>query len=84
MSGGPSDIAARWNRGDSIESFTPAERDRLRRDFRAHPAHDNPKDREHASVMADLKALYEADYSTEPEPAVVCVNGRMVNLNGAR
>lgn len=81
MSGGPSNIAERWNRGDSIQSFTPAERERLRQDFREHPAHGNPKDREHMRVMQDLRALYEADYPNQPEPNTVVVNGRMVDLN---
>lgn len=62
MSGGPSDIAARWIRGDAIATFTPAERDRLRQDLRDHPAHGNPKDREHQRLMTDLRALYEADF----------------------
>lgn len=62
MSGGPSDLAARWNRGDAVSTFSPEERERLRQDMRAHPAHDNAKDRDHGRVMADLRALYEIDF----------------------
>lgn len=81
MSGGPSNIAERWNRGDSIQSFTPAERERLRQDMRAQAAGLDAKSPERVRFMTDLRQLYEADYSTTPEPNLVSVNGRLVDLN---
>lgn len=87
MSGGPTNIAERWSRGDSIQSFTPAERERLRQDMRAHAASLGEKDPERARFMQDLRQLYAADYSTAPEPNLVNVRGRLVDLNrsgGAR
>lgn len=84
MSGGPSNIAERWSRGDSIQSFTPAERERLRQDMRAHAEALSPKDPERARFMADLRALYATDFCTAPEPAPVLVHGRFVDLNAPR
>lgn len=81
MSGGPSDIAERWNRGDSIQSFTPAERQRLREDMRAHAEGLDAKSPDRARFMADLRQLYEADYANRPEPNTIFVNGRIVDLN---
>lgn len=84
MSGGPADIAARWNSGAAIESFTPAERQRLREDMRRQVDTLGPKDPERARFTADLRALYEADFATKPEPEPVLVNGRFIDLNAPR
>jgi hypothetical protein len=84
MSGGPSDIAVRWSRGDSIQSFTPAERERLRQDMRAHAGALSPKDPERARFMTDLRALYEADHPNQSEPNTICINGRIVDLDAPR
>lgn len=81
MSGGPADIAARWNSGAAIESFTPAERQRLREDMRRQVDALSPKDPERARFTQDLRALYAADYSTAPEPAPVLVAGKFIDLN---
>ncbi|MDR7331992.1 hypothetical protein [Roseateles asaccharophilus] len=62
MSGGPSDIAARWNRGDTIGSFTSEERQRLREDMRAQMDGLAPKSPDRARFATDLRQLYEVDF----------------------
>ena len=81
MSGGPSDIAGRWNRGDAISTFTPEQRQRLREDMRSQADALHAKSPERARVMADLRQLYEADHPNESEPNPVLVNGRFIDLN---
>lgn len=80
MSGGLNYVD-RWNRGDAIETFAPHERQRLREDMRSQAEGARPNSPERARLMEDLSALYAADYSTAPEPELVLVNGRFVDLN---
>lgn len=81
MSGGPSDISARWNRGDDLSSFSPEERQRLREDMRAQAATLDVKSPDRARFMADLRQLYEIDFPNRPEPNTAVINGRMIDLN---
>lgn len=80
MSGGLNYVD-RWNRGDAIETFAPHERQRLREDMRSQAEGARPNSPERARLMEDLSALYAVDYPTAPEPELVLVNGRFVDLN---
>lgn len=57
----------RWNRGEAIETFTPAERAELRDQLRKEPGYTDPKAPHHAAYVHDVRQLYEADFPAVDE-----------------